>query len=100
MGVPAGNLDLLDAVNTAIKKITEAPDFDELVKRFFKSEQLQVQALPAGTKTYQVKPGDTLSGIAAAHLGSASAWPRLWELNKSRVANPHLIEVGFQLQMP
>ena len=100
VGVPAGNLDLLDAVNTAIKKITEAPDFDELVKRFFKSEQLQVQALPAGTKTYQVKPGDTLSGIAAAHLGSASAWPRLWELNKSRVANPHLIEVGFQLQMP
>jgi ABC-type amino acid transport substrate-binding protein len=100
VGVPAGNLDLLDAVNAAIKKITEAPDFDELVKQFFKSEQLQVQALPVGTKTYQVKSGDTLSGIAAAHLGSASAWPRLWELNKSRVGNPHLIEVGFQLQMP
>lgn len=100
VGVPAGNLDLLDAVNAAIKKITEAPDFDELVKQFFKSEQLQVQALPVGTKTYEVKSGDTLSGIAAAHLGSASAWPRLWELNKSRVANPHLIEVGFQLQMP
>jgi nucleoid-associated protein YgaU len=47
-----------------------------------------------------VKQGDTLSTIAEARLGSASAWPQLWELNKSRLANPHLIEVGFNLQMP
>ena len=100
VGVPAGNYDLLDAVNAAIEQITEGPDFETLVKRFFKSEQVQVQALPAGATTYEVKPGDTLSKIAEARLGSAAAWPQLWELNKSRLANPHLIEVGFKLQMP
>lgn len=100
VGVPAGNYDLLDAVNAAIRQTTASPEFETLVKRFFKSEQLQVQALPAGARTYEVKSGDTLSTIAEARLGSASAWPQLWELNKSRLANPHLIEVGFKLQLP
>lgn len=100
VGIPAGNLDLLDAVNAALTSITGGTGFDTIVKQFFKTEQLQVQALPAGTKTYEVKPGDSLSGIAARVLGSSSAWPQLWELNKDRIANPHLIEVGFQLRLP
>ncbi|MCC7143351.1 MAG: transporter substrate-binding domain-containing protein [Candidatus Eisenbacteria bacterium] len=100
VGLPSGNADYLDAVNSAIASVTGAPGFDSIVKRYFKSEQVQVQALPQGSKTYTVKPGDTLSGIAQAQLGDMKAWPRIWDLNKSRLANPHLIEVGFQLLMP
>ena len=100
VGIPSGNSDYLDAINTGLASITGAPGFDSMVKKYFKSEQVQVQALPQGSKTYTVKPGDSLSKIAEAQLGSAQAWPQLWELNKSRLANPHLIEVGFQLLMP
>ncbi len=53
-----------------------------------------------GGTAYTVKPGDTLSGIAAATLGSAGRWPDIWKLNKSKVPNPDLIHPGQQLRLP
>ncbi|MFN8549163.1 MAG: transporter substrate-binding domain-containing protein [Candidatus Eisenbacteria bacterium] len=100
VGIPGGQNDYLDAVNGGLASITGAPGFDSVVKRYFKSEAVQLQALPQGSKTYTVKPGDSLSKIAEAQLGSVQLWPKIWELNKARLANPHLIEVGFQLLMP
>src|ERR1700692_4157715 len=35
---------------------------------------------PAAAKTYTVKAGDTLSGIAKEHLGSAGAYMKIFEL--------------------
>src|SRR5215208_2768223 len=40
-------------------------------------------AAPAvSAKTYTVKAGDTLSAIAKEHLGSASSYMKIFELNK------------------
>src|SRR5437660_643947 len=36
---------------------------------------------PAGAKTYAIKRGDTLWGLAQAQLGNAYLWPQLWESN-------------------
>jgi hypothetical protein len=53
-----------------------------------------------------VQQGDTLSGIAAAHLGSETAWPEIWERNQGRefggrrFDNPHLILPGWELYLP
>jgi LysM repeat protein len=51
-------------------------------------------------QTYTVKPGDTLSAIAAREYGRAGDWPALWWANRGRVSNPNMIAVGERLQVP
>jgi LysM repeat protein len=55
---------------------------------------------PAGG-AYTVRPGDTLSAIAARTLGSAARWRELYELNRVAIGpNPGAIKVGTRLRMP
>ncbi len=51
-----------------------------------------------GPVTYRVKPGDTLSGIAARVLGEADRWRELATLNG--IANPRALQVGQTLKLP
>jgi nucleoid-associated protein YgaU len=55
---------------------------------------------PAPAKTYTVKSGDTLSGIAKAHLGSAGAYMKIFELNKDQLSDPDKIMPGQILRLP
>ncbi|MFV0453128.1 MAG: LysM peptidoglycan-binding domain-containing protein [Propioniciclava sp.] len=48
----------------------------------------------------RVVRGDTLSGIAADHLGEADRWPEIHRLNRDRVADPDVIDVGWILRLP
>jgi len=58
---------------------------------------VKAAAIPAGAKTYTVKAGDTLSGIALA-TGKQS-WQALWQLNRGTVPNANLIVVGQVLRL-
>jgi ABC-type amino acid transport substrate-binding protein len=100
VGIPARNDDYLDAMNASLKDLKESPSFETLVKKYFRSQAVQLADLPKGSKVYIVKQGDTLSKIAQREFGNPSEWPKIYELNKSRLANPHLIEIGFALLMP
>lgn len=51
-------------------------------------------------RTYTVKPGDTLSGIAKEHLGSAGAYMKIFELNKDQLSDPDKIQPGQVLRLP
>jgi len=52
-------------------------------------------------RTYTVKPGDSLSAIAAQYLGDGNKWPQLYDLNKSVIGpNPDLIHPGQVLVLP
>ena len=61
---------------------------------------------PVGTsgttagRTYTVKPGDTLSKIAQEHLGSASAYTKIFEANRDQLSDPDKIKPGQVLQIP
>ncbi len=55
---------------------------------------------PAAEKTYTVKSGDTLSAIAREHLGSASAYMKIFELNKDQLSDPDKIKPGQVLRLP
>ena len=53
-----------------------------------------------GSRTYTVRPGDTLSSIAQRFYGKSADWPWLWHVNKSTVPNPNNIYVGEKLKVP
>jgi len=54
----------------------------------------------ASAKTYTVKAGDTLSGIAKAQLGNASDYTKIFELNRDQLSDPDKIKPGQVLKLP
>jgi len=100
VGLPAGNDDLLDAVNGAITRIKASPEYGDLVRRYLSYKSEDVVKPVAGRKTYTVRSGETLSTIARDRLGGAERWEEIWQLNRERIANPHLIYPDYVLIMP
>jgi nucleoid-associated protein YgaU len=54
----------------------------------------------AAAKTYTVQAGDTLSKIARDHLGSATAYMKIFEANKDQLSDPDKIRQGQVLRIP
>ncbi|MXW76263.1 MAG: LysM peptidoglycan-binding domain-containing protein [Acidimicrobiaceae bacterium] len=57
--------------------------------------------------TVTVVRGDSLWRLAAVHLGNGARWPEIYELNMGKVqadgrrlTNPHLILIGWVLELP
>jgi len=68
------------------------------------SQKTQAAAASAGTssasRTYTVKPGDTLSKIAEQFYGKANEYNKIFEANRDKLSNPDKISVGQQLVIP
>jgi nucleoid-associated protein YgaU len=56
-------------------------------------------AAPA-ERTYTVKPGDTLSGIAKEFYGHAGEYMKIFDANKDKLTNPDVIRDGQELVIP
>jgi nucleoid-associated protein YgaU len=54
----------------------------------------------AAAKTYTVKSGDTLSGIAKSQLGDANAYMKIFDANKDQLSDPNKIKPGQVLRLP
>lgn len=101
IGVNASNTDLLNAINRQLPRIMESPRYERIVQSYLQSNAINVATeVPVGAKTYIVKQGDNLGKIASAQLGDKNKWQSIWNLNKNRIPNPHLITTGFELVMP
>lgn len=100
VGVRASEPELREAVSAAITAWRETEAYAAAVRRYLKGGAAVAAAPAAGARSVTVKPGDTLSGIAARELGSRDAWTRVWELNRARFPNPHLIEPGDVVLLP
>ena len=57
-------------------------------------------AVAQAARTYTVKAGDTLSAIAKEHLGSASAYTKIFEANRDQLTDPDKIKPGQVLKIP
>ena len=53
-----------------------------------------------GPGTYTIRPGDTLSQIAARAYGRPADWPALWWANRRQIPDPDLITAGQRLALP
>jgi len=101
IGVPAANDELLEAINAALRRIKATPFYEDLVRRYlgYRSEEVTRPVGP-GRRSYTVQSGDTLTSIAAVRLGAMDRWEEIWQLNRERIPNPHLIYPGYVLIMP
>jgi nucleoid-associated protein YgaU len=54
----------------------------------------------AAPRTYKIKSGDTLSGIAAKQLGKADRWPELFVLNRAKIRHRDRLSPGQVLTLP
>lgn len=57
-------------------------------------------ATPPRFQRYVVRPGDTLSTIAARFLGSSQRYAVLFEANRDVLANPNDLRAGMELRIP
>ncbi len=63
---------------------------------------IKVTGAPAAAapRTYTVKPGDTLSGIAKDQLGDAKAYTKIFDANRDQLSDPNKIKPGQVLKLP
>jgi hypothetical protein len=65
------------------------------------TEQAHTTALVKhATRTYRVRSGDTLSGIAARFYHNPARWTWIYAANRSKIHNPNNIFVGEKLTIP
>lgn len=62
------------------------------------------EGTPAATRSRMlvvtVKDGDTLSGLASQHMGSAGKWRELLDANADVLSKPEELRVGMRLRVP
>lgn len=51
-------------------------------------------------RTYEVRPGDTLSRIAGAVYGDSSQWHRIYEANRDKMASENDLKAGQVIIIP
>ncbi|HJX27139.1 MAG TPA: transporter substrate-binding domain-containing protein [Thermoanaerobaculia bacterium] len=101
VGVRRDATSLLKMVNSAIRSLKASDEYRQIVRRYLGGTgPAPVAKGAAGQEVYKVKSGDTLSKIAQTNLGKSSRWNEIWELNKGRIADPNLIEIGWELLLP
>jgi nucleoid-associated protein YgaU len=90
-----GTVDTQDKANKIWDAIKTIPTWQQDVVA-------DVHSTNTGTseKTYTVKAGDTLSAIAKEHLGSANAYPKIFEANRDQLSDPNKIMPGQVLKIP
>lgn len=103
VGVKSGANTLLRMVNSAIRDLKATNEYRTMVRKFLGGAgptAVARETLASGQQVYKVKPGDTLSGIARDRLGNMRRWPEIWEANRGRIADPNLIDIGWELVLP
>ena len=101
--------DLSLQPSTSLGSPPAAPDFsnvqghaDTVPGRVpeFANVQGHADTVAAGSASYTVQPGDTLSHIAHAHYGKASRWHAIFEANRDRIDDRDRIYPGQVLVLP
>ena len=60
----------------------------------------QLQPVVRTSSTYTVKPGDTLSDISSAKLGTSRRWREILNLNSDKLPDEYSLRSGMVLKLP
>jgi ABC-type amino acid transport substrate-binding protein len=101
VGVRRGASTLMKMVNSAVRSLKASDEYRQIVRKYLGGTgPAPVAKVAAGQSVYKVRPGDTLSGIARDQLGNLRRWTEIWEANRNRIADPNLIDIGWELVLP
>ena len=99
IGVRKEDADLLDAINSAIRKVTDTDDYGRMLRKYFMSNKVvAAKSVSTGESLYVVNKGDTLSTIAQATYGDKMRFADIQSRNN--LANPNFITIGQKLVIP
>lgn len=99
IGVRKEDTDLVEALNSAIRKVVETDEYGALLRKYFMSAKVISAKSASGQETvYTVVKGDTLSTIAQAQLGNKMRFTDIQFRNN--LANPNFISTGQKLVIP
>jgi ABC-type amino acid transport substrate-binding protein len=98
IAVRSNDQNLLFALNSAIDRVMQTPEYTDLMRKYFISSQISTVAATGGERTYTVKSGDTLALIARSQMGSPSKYRAIQKRNN--LPNPNLIMIGQQIVIP
>jgi LysM repeat protein len=59
-----------------------------------------VSRVQPATRTYTVRPGDTLFYISQHLYGTPGHWREIWQANTDKITDPNLIDIGEVLTIP
>jgi nucleoid-associated protein YgaU len=93
-----GSEDERSKVYSAIAAVDNSANLNIGIDAGFQAQAASAAA--AGTKSYTVQSGDTLSKIAKQHYGDANQWRKIFEANRGTISDPDKIQVGQQLTIP
>lgn len=83
---------LLMALNSAIAKVKQTPQYTELLRKYFMSNQVVVAQATGQETAYEVKQGDTLGVVASKVKSTVQALQK-----RNNIPNPNLIYPGQKL---
>lgn len=72
---------------------------DQPVPEAEEPEPQRPAEVPAA-KTYTVQKGDCLTVIAKRQLGNGTRWREIYDLNRDKISNPNMIQIGWVLTLP
>jgi LysM repeat protein len=101
-----GTVNSQDDANRIWDAIKTVPDWQREVQADIKARPAPQTAPALGapqqaaSKTYTVRPGDTLSKIAKEQLGDTNAYRELFNANRDQLSDPDVIKPGQVLKIP
>lgn len=88
-------------VLTPSREVLEAQNPDLFPQRTTQKGKAGVFYLATdGRPMYRVGSNDTLGSIAQRHLGRASRWNEIYQINRNRVTDPNRLKIGTDLTLP
>ena len=94
-----GTVNSQDEANQIWNALKAVPDWQKDIVADIKVNP-QPAAVGTSGRTYTVKAGDTLSGIAKEHLGDGNAYMKIYDANRDQLSDPDKIKPGQVLKLP
>ncbi len=101
-GLSAKRLQLGKVIHIPSSKKT-APESrlrDLAEKKGQSKNQKRKEKKSVGTRSYTVRKGDTLSGLAKKFLNDSNSWQTIYAMNRGVLSRPESLREGQEIQVP